>query len=298
MFDIKAYLGDTGVTYYDFGKNVTQGWTTISCPFCGDRSNHGGISPSGESYSCLVCGQKGHVTKLIHHLEGISWEQTKVRFSEYSSDLLVYTHKAVDRASSVEWPLPNAEKTFPSLHAQYLINRGYDLKQLRKLFDIQAVYQIGPMKYRIVIPIYENGKLVTYIGRDVTGTAPLKYRNLPEKRSVLTAKECVYNLDNVHDEALIFEGVTDVWRFSYNAVATLGLQYTQRQVRLLSERLKKAYVCFDAGTHAQQQAHALAEELGCAGVQVELLTLPENVDDPGELTQSTANELKSELFSN
>lgn len=296
MFDIKEYLGDTGVTYWDSGKNVTQGWTTLSCPFCGDRSNHGGVSPDGDTFSCFSCGQKGHVTRLIQRLEGFSWAKAKERFQEYSNDLLIYTHKTVDRASKVEWPLPNAEKTFPSLHAQYLTGRGYDPKQLRELFGIQAVYQTGPMNYRIVIPIYENGKLVTYIGRDVTEKAILKYKNLPTRQSILTAKECIYNLDNVHEEALIFEGVTDVWRFSYNAVATMGLQFTQRQVRLLSERLKKAYICFDMGATAQAQAQALGEELGCAGVEVELLGLPENVEDPGEMKQNTANELKSELF--
>ncbi len=34
MLDIQRLLGDVGVPYWTSGKNVSDGWTSISCPFC------------------------------------------------------------------------------------------------------------------------------------------------------------------------------------------------------------------------------------------------------------------------
>lgn len=35
MLNIKALLGDIGVSYWTSGKNVSHGWTSVQCPLCG-----------------------------------------------------------------------------------------------------------------------------------------------------------------------------------------------------------------------------------------------------------------------
>ena len=43
-FDIISYLENRGVSYWTEGKNVTDGWVNINCPFSPDPSNHLGIN--------------------------------------------------------------------------------------------------------------------------------------------------------------------------------------------------------------------------------------------------------------
>ena len=292
MLDIQALLDDAGVPYWDSGKNVSQGWISISCPMgCGDRSNHGAFSPTGNAYSCFKCGSHS-AKKVISTLT--SWSEAKTLLVKYSNDLLLPDYITKQRASEVEWPPVGCKESLPEVFKNYLIRRQYDPDFLETNFDIRAVYQVGDFKYRIIVPVYLNGKLVTYIGRDITDKAKLKYKNLKEELSILPVKETVYNIDNIHEEALIFEGVTDTWRFAYNSVSLFGLVYTQKQVRMLGDKLKKAYICFDSEVQAQIVAEELAEELTWQGVKVEILSI--DAADPGELNEQEANEIKRELF--
>lgn len=295
MFDVRSYLDEVGVNYYTSGKNVTHGWTGIACPACEDRSSHGGIAPNGEFYSCFKCGHKSHVTGLIRLLEDCSWSKAKEIYQSFSDSLFLPDYAAKrEHAAKVEWPPIGVKAHLPKLHTEYLKSRGYDPKQLEELFKIKGVYQVGDFKYRIIIPVYHNGKLVSYLGRDVTGQQKLKYKNLSISKSVVSIKDCVYNIDSVHNKAIICEGVFDAWRFGHAAVAMFGLLYTQRQVQILSRKLKEAIICFDNEKVAQEQADKLAEELSYAGVKVSILHI--DTKDPGEMSQKEANEIRQYLF--
>lgn len=143
-------------------------------------------------------------------------------------------------------------------------------------------------------PVYLDRKVVTYVGRDVTDKAYLKYKNLPERLSVVPAKECVYNIDAIHETAIICEGIFDAWRFGNHGVALFGIIFTDHQTNLLARRLKRAFIVFDAEYTAQQQAGKLAETLAMQGVDVEILVLDRG--DPGDMTQQEADEVKRELL--
>lgn len=294
MFDIQGWLNDAGIPYWTSGKNVSHNWTTISCPICSERSNHGGFAPGGERYSCFKCGAKMHVTQFIKHHLKTSWDECQSIFRQYSNSLYCPIQNERTRANSVVWPPVGAEQKLPSIFAQYLYKRDFIPSQIEALYGVKAVYLTGDFKYRLVVPIYQNGQLVTYVGRDVTGKSDLRYKNLKEELSVLPAKACVYNLDAVNDTAIIVEGITDVWRLRYNTVAMLGLVFTKEQVSLLSKKLKRAILCYDSEPEAQEMAKALAEELSFAGVNTELLTI--DAKDPGELSEAEADEIRKLVF--
>lgn len=291
MFNARRWLNDAGIPYFTAGKNVTEGWTTLSCPFCGDRSNHGGISPDGLKYSCYKCGPKGSVVKLIKHILQIDHYAAKTIFDRYASalDIGYYTEERT-RASAVTWPRPEFEVGIPSIFSRYLYTRGYQPSQIENLYGIKACYITGDFKYRLVIPVVENNRIVTYVGRDVTGKSQLKYKNLKEELSIKPAKDCIYNIDSVGDTAIIVEGIFDVWRLKYNAVATLGLIYTRAQVRMLSKRLKKAFICFDAEPDAQEMANGLGEELAMTGVDVYIVVIDKK--DPDCLSEEEAENIR------
>lgn len=295
MFDVKRWLSDYGIPFWTFGKNVSEGWVTVSCPFCGDRSNHGGFPPTGLGYSCFKCGSHP-LTAAIATLSEASPQKARSILAEYSSNLLIpeENDRAKNRSTKVEWPPEYVEDILPSIHSEYLAGRGYDPKHLQELYKIRAVYQMGFFKYRLVIPVYFNGRVVTCVGRDVTGKSVLPYKNLPETQSIYPAKECVYNIDNVHKTAIITEGIFDAWRFRHNAVCLFGLVYTQKQVALLGSKLDKAFVCFDNEPDATEKAYQLAEALSYQGVDTEVLLIDKA--DPGELSPKEAEEIKKEIF--
>ncbi len=294
MFKILDYLNEAGVPYSLHGKNISQGWVGINCPFCsGDRSYHGGIPLTGNIFSCFRCNTKTSIKKLIVELEKCSSQQASITYSRYSDILYIPNYIDIQRATKVEWPPPVVTNKPLESHIRYIEDRNYDINHLVKNYNIHFGGYTGDFKYRIVIPVYLQGKLVSYLGRDISNMSYLKYKNLREQDSVLPVKETVYNIDNVTDEAIICEGVFDSWRFGFNAVALFGLVYTQKQVRMLG-KLKKAYICFDNEPQAQAAAEILAEELIWQGVKVEILLI--DTKDPGEMSSEEADTVKQELF--
>ena len=70
-FDIIAYLENRNIPYKSCGKNVSEGWIGIHCPFpfCSDPSTHLGINLSSKAVNCWICG--GHsLYDLLFLLEG------------------------------------------------------------------------------------------------------------------------------------------------------------------------------------------------------------------------------------
>ena len=184
----------------------------------------------------------------------VSYKKVRELLHNYGSIYFTPKTKLKSRASKVKWPPKCAENTLPSIHAEYLHKRKFNPVDIQALFDIQACYYTGFMAYRLVIPVTINHKVVTYIGRDVTEKAILKYKNLPENKSIYPAKECVYNIDAIGEKAIIVEGPTDTWRFRTHAISLFGLQFTLTQVNILANKIKQAYICFDSEKQAQNKA--------------------------------------------
>ena len=298
MFDAVAWMDEEGIPYSLTGKNISSNWFGLTCCFCDDISTHLGISPDGEFYSCFRCGTRGNILNLIKEITNSSYSKAKEIYLKYSNILNIpdYINEGIERVSRVEWP-PELVSSKPLRgHELYLKKRNYDIDHLIQNYGIQFGGFTGDFSYRIIIPVHLNGKVVSYIGRDITNKAYLRYKNLSEKKSVLPVKETVYNIDAIHDEAIICEGCLDAWRFGYNAVALFGLVYTQKQIRMLGDKLRKAYICFDNEPQAEEAAEQLAEELSWQGVSTEVLLIDKA--DPGELSKEEADEIKQELFGN
>jgi len=291
-FKVIEFLEDFGVPYHTEGKNISDGWIGISCVFCDDKSSHGGISPNGLGFTCFRCGTKKSIYAIVAHFNTNSGVSTKQVYARYVDDLYVADKRLVTRANNVILP----STTLPSAHANYLRQRRYDPEQLSELYGITGLLDAPDFKYRVIIPIYFKKKLVTYIGRDITGEATIPYKNLPESKSILTTKEIVYGIDDVGDTAIIVEGAFDRWRLGYGAVALLGMVFTQAQLRMLAERVKTAYVCFDNESQAQSLAKELAYQLDFCGVETFNVKLPNGVKDPDNLNRKQVASLRSQIF--
>lgn len=294
MFDAKEYFNETGINYWEEGKNISQDWVGIQCPFCDDRSNHLGITPDGIRYNCFRCGAKGSTVNLIKQLQKTSFKNAKALYNKYSTEI-IYHDVDYDPVTKVEWPVQVRDK-LEIPHKKYLMKRRFNPKLLEKVFNLKCCMHSGIFKYRILIPVYMEGKLMTFIGRDITGRAFLPYRNLSMQESIKPAKQCVYNIDNVDDKAIIVEGVTDVWRLGcYGVIATLGLVFTTAQVNRIASQVRNAYIMYDSEPQAIHKAEELGNLLSMAGVEkIEVVSLSKG--DPADLPPSEADQFKRSLF--
>ena len=287
--NIIEYLEDKGIEYKTRGKNVSQGWIGINCPFCpdGDPSNHLGIHLQTGIISCWRCGAKGSIFKLV-----IKYGDSPHIISSKYFKSSIYTPPK--RQFSQECELPSEAKDvllYP--HKKYLQKRGFsDPLFIFYRYNLKCCYLTGEWKHRLIIPVYMNNQLVTFTSRDVSDMSNLRYKTCPNEKSIIPIKECIYNYDFVYNKAIIVEGPIDAWKIGEGAVALFGKVATNKQINLLGKKLKEAYIMFDSdGT---EEAEELGKQLGLLIPHVEIIELEKG--DPAELEEREIFKLKREIF--
>jgi len=295
-FDIRAWLDDRSVRYSREGKNVSPGWIGIKCPWCGDSSNHLGLNLKGKFINCWRCGKKGDIITLIRELEQCSFNRAKAIIEEFQDRTFDVLRQDIQKRHATGEILPKeATAEFPGLHFNYLRKRNFDPNIIIPKYGLLACGNTGDWKFRIIAPVFQDGKIVNFTARDVTGESRSKYKHCSNDRAIVSMKECLYNLDSVRSTVLVVEGVTDVWRMGDGCVATMGIEWTQAQVRLLRERgIKRVFVLFDAEAQAQRQAEKLAAQLSVFVPEVGVLGIPGG--DPGELDERAVREIRGRVF--
>lgn len=299
QFNVESYLEDRGIGYATEGSNVTEGWTEVQCPFCGDDpSTHLGISPE-RLIHCWRCGVKGDIRKYIKMVEDCSWSKTQKIIKEFTDTSIPYPSltEVEHQSSRMKTVMPKNIENLSEIHYEYLEGRGFDPMVIERKYKLKALGRATgedrKFQYRIIIPIIMGGHTVNFVARDFTGKRSPKYLNQENDKAVLHIKSCLYNIDTVRDIALIVEGVTDVWRMGDGAVATMGIEYTMKQINLLiKKKPKKCYVMFDSEERAQEQAKKIANILS-GFMKTVMLELDSG--DPGGLSQEEANRIRREI---
>lgn len=291
-FDILSYLDDKSIWYSTEGKNISQGWIGLQCPFCGDTSNHLGINVFFKSVSCWRCG-KHSVVEFIRETENCNYHTAERIISKYQDRTLSHIDKIPERhLSELPVTLPKqATKTIPPPHKSFLLSRNFDPDTLYRKYDLYSCYTTGKYKYRIIAPIYMKRELTGYVARDVTGEAEIRYKNSPIEESKVSVKDSLYNIDTVKDTAIVVEGITDAWRIGDGAVATMGTKFTMAQIAML-RGIKNVFIMFDSD--AKEQAEKLGYELTSVSKHVAILELEEG--DPAELDSESVSRLRHEVF--
>lgn len=121
----------------------------------------------------------------------------------------------------------------------YLLQRGFDLKQLSDYFKIgycqNALPSVQMANGRIFIPVYRDGEFVGWQGRIVgepSNKFVPKYYSMPGWKKGLF----VYNHDLAKrfNHVVICEGPSDVWRYGPEAVCLFGKLPTISQAAILA----------------------------------------------------------------
>ncbi len=298
MINIIQLCEDNNIPYRTEGKNTSKGWTQICCPFCAaiDTGFHGGINNDKANYNCWKCGKHPLYKTLSVTLE-ISTQESKRLIDAYT-DKKIQEIRIKEKIINTKIQFPIGTGKLQKIHKQYLLKRNFSYKKLEKEFNLKGTYYLGNYAYRIIAPIYYNGKLISYQGRDVTGKSELRYKACPETEEIIKHKKILYNIDSVtKNKIIICEGITDVWRMGNNCVATFGIGCTKEQIYLLS-KYNNVFILFDKDEQAQERAQevgwTISSLTGIKNNKIEIITGLKS--DPAELTNEEAKHLKKELL--
>lgn len=263
----------------------------------------GGFNPAGY-YHCWICG--GHDLNLtLGKILGQSPRDIETLRERYAGTHLGGFEAApTSLVQKVEPPGEPLSKA----HRAYLERRGFDPDWLIHEYGLLGCGEntwwkpagvkgkASCFSHRLIIPVKDqHGRLVSFQGRDITGTDSLRYKAPKLEWVPQDYKKLLYGHDRARtDLVVVVEGVVDQWRMGRGSVCTFGTAVTDAQIRLL-KTFRQVLWCFDSEPEAQSKAHKAAGLLASCGVSSEVVDLELGDRDPGDLTEREAAELRAEL---
>ncbi len=291
--DIQAILDDLQISYSTRGKNVSENWIGVSCPFCDDHSNHLGLCLTSPVISCFSCGKTGNYLSYLA-AELNSWPKAIEIIKKHSPRELKRPYEFLQTNKEVlKIELPKEATKTPSKYQKNYIEkvRQFSLKEMEHLYDFYYCPPIGKWANKIIVPIYFKNQLVTFTSIDIAKKAKIRYLHLSEEKSIIHCKNLLYGYDQiVGNSVLVVEGFFDKARIGSNCVCTMGTIVTKNQIKLLT-KFSNVYLAMDGDEAGIKAGERLANEL--AGfTNVELMLLPEG-SDPDKLSKDDIKYLQN-----
>lgn len=298
----------------------------INCPFCGDQRHRLYVSYffgqydqvlQQTDYNCWFCQNETHCHQSVAN---------RARFRLLvSGHLSQVPQRPPTLAQSCEpepsfgpAPAPNEPIELPSDSIPlcqlpenhpaviYLLERGFDVGELSRIWDVRYVplFNQSSASNRILIPIgrprlqyttsdANNEEILVswqarFIGTPVPPTTKYVFPRGFTKSKVLYGLSLATQATG---PVLVVEGVTDVWRAGPGAVATFGKQPSHDQLLLLRHHFVGRPIVVVPDADAREEAEEFARELFRArGIndaerRVVVATLHSHASDPAECTR-------------
>ena len=328
--DWERLLTHNGIEFVTSGNNVRRGELNIKCPFCADDpSQHMGIDPHTGFWSCwrdrAHSGKRPH--RLVMRLTKLSYEAVERLIAE-TPPLPDGFREFVEQNTAQRGVQQDAPVVSATFHGGLRGDLGQptighlsmpdDFLPLHNASDAEAYFRylrargLGQKvcKYfslhwcpkwnstwneRVIIPYFEQGQLVTWIGRSILSNPPGGRRYMAFADG-LSSTAAVYNIDNVRREGprtlVITEGPFDAINVHYcgkdngiGAVALSTVSASERQLALLAlltveQSFDNILVALDYDVTVT--ADRLVRELSPFG-RVRRCAIPSGYKDPAEL---------------
>lgn len=285
----------------EYDTCVNKGWTNVTCPFCDDKTFNGGFNNAGDYYHCWKCG--GHNFKqALARTVNIPFNEVDTLIEQYAGRNGVLNTLNKKQAKATKLTLPT--DTFTPAERKYLKERNFSPKLLHEKYKIVGGGITGSWKYRIIIPLVLNGKIVSWTARTILSKQQQqklkipRYKNLSIEQSVVDPKSVLYNLDYCEDKiAVLTEGAFDVIRMGDGFFCSFGTELTQSQISMIKQRFEKVFIMFDNEEEAQAKARKFGLQIASIGVEVELVDCygDFNKNDAGELNEKEVQIIRYEL---
>lgn len=326
-FDWISFLEDRGIPYADSGANVSAGNIVTHCPMCGnaDSGQHMSISIDGRGWRCFR--DHSHAGKsaarLVQALIGCSWQQAHdivgtTAFLPGADEFADRVRKALSSEQSTpREPLKfltefRAITESPVLRPywQYLASRtgGFSREAISTLTNRYGlrVATLGPFQGRIIFPVYAGKELVSWTGRTISKTNPIRYKSLSDDPDKSKASGLPCALGPISDYLLferrlrktnaetiyLCEGPFDALRLCVlgRAVGVVSTCFftsspSYAQVSRLHEllpRFKRRILLLDNGMVSQ----TLKTLATLSALDVVSIKMPRGVKDPGDISEA------------
>ena len=281
-------------------KHCRPGWVQTRCPYCtGNPGWHLGYSLEDNYFRCWRCGWHPIIETLALLLQ-VERQKARSLWREYREAGTGHRGRKknsvrIVRSKKLKLPhLTNKTGELKTPHIKYLKSRGFNPNRIVRKWKAMGTGPVSKLdginyNHRILIPIFWDGKMVSFQTRDITGRSEVKYKACPNDREIVHHRDILYGdwkYCKRRDFAVVVEGVFDVWRvdeINEPVVATFGIEYSTKQLLLLSE-LRKVQILYDPERAAQKQAKKLQADLRLYGVDCSISTMS---TDPAEASPSS-----------
>lgn len=284
-------LQEHSIPYRSEGSYTREGWLQFKCPFClgGQDPNkpYCGYNLASNYVNCWVCGPH----RVLDTLAALTGESTAKLATIV--DRLETTRPRTQEAKRGKLKLPKGVGPLLGAHKRYLRGRGFDPKELVRLWGIGGIGINSRLSWRIFIPIRSKGEVVSWTTRNLTQNG-LRYISADSTEEVVNHKSLLYGEDYCRHAIVIHEGPLDVWTTGPGAVCTFGTGFKRSQVLRMVEYPVRA-VCFDAEPVAQRRARELCDLLEVfpgETMNIVLSGKDANETDPKEIRWLKKNVLK------
>lgn len=271
-------------------KHGREGWVQVDCPWCGTGTGkyHLGISLFNGAAACWRCGRK-NTAAVISKIAGIPQGVARKRIDGATMEAAPVRHTGTLRLPAGRGPLGPA-------HNAYLAKRGFSPALVADMWGVEGLGHAGkkpgggPLKWRLFIPIYHFGEIISWTTRAV-GRDRQRYMSAGMEDEALPHKQILYGADYASHAIIIHEGPLDVWAVGPGAVATCGTGFTEAQLLAMSMYAVRV-VCFDNEPEAQRRARELANALSVYPGTTHNVQL-ETGSDPAEAEAAEIDELRA-----
>lgn len=261
----------TFLSGYLIMKPSTNGWYSCTCPMCGKKDKFA-LNFAKRRAKCWSCPFGGSVVDVLMFVSNLNYRDVREQVAQCEEAKLNVQSVAIGRTRKVTLELPHGYvplmdgkgRTFGDRAIQYLTDRGFDADQLHdEGFGYVATHHKDRRKDwfgRIIIPVRKDGALTYYIGRDITGSSSIKYKN-PDVSDVGIGKDhVIYNEDALDEYRTVYvmEGIFDAITVGHSATAFLGWTWSRYQrERLITSACEHVVVIADAGFYRKAVANVL-----------------------------------------
>ena len=221
-------------------KYTGSGEIHFNSPFVNDGKKRLYINPEKKRYYDQKQQKGGSFIDFVaEYLETSTREASIILIREYSNKAgietddisysdVIQTSKELELPNGIKWFFEETKGRTYKLAKNYLTKRGIPTGDLGFVYDPNGDFK-KTYHNRIIIPFYEQGRLVYFIGRTFDDS-PLRYKN----PTGVDTGNFVFQYDKLTDatDIFIFEGVFDA----------LSLAEPQIGTAMLSNKLKAGQI--------------------------------------------------------
>lgn len=301
-FDMRRFLSDLGIEYWEKGKNIMKNFVGVKCWNCEteDPSHHLNLRVDGWFALCFRCGvrvigarevMEFVLGRSITGREFLKYLKKYRFFGEDGEGGFSSRVKEVVYEGCEEW------ESFGELRRvdiEYLRERGIS-EDFAKRWGLRGGR--GRYLFYVMVPVRDlDGNVVGFVGRDVTGRSEKRFLNSRGNlRRYLFGLYEAKDLIRRDGYVVLVEGIFDVLKGQQGGIPVVGLMgkvMSDEQLCELLQVTKRSDVVFVMlDVDAKKEAEELVKKLECFFDEVYVFEL-RGKKDLGDFTDVEVEELK------